>query len=174
MKAISDLIQEIKNCELAGATMAAVTLCYVCIDTMAFLSMPESQDNTTKTDFIGWVDAHLKSHPNQPYEYRGVDVYAARCAVLHTWGAEAAAHRKDPTIRQFGYTDGELHYYAPDVSDRLVLIGVPSLINDLVIGVESFLTAAKNDANLRERLNSRIEKVMQTFPFPQIQSGAGQ
>ena len=102
MKAISDLIQEIKNCELAGATMAAVTLCYVCIDTMAFLSMPESQDNTTKTDFIGWVDAHLKSHPNQHYEYRGVDVYAARCAVLHTWGAEADAHRKDPTIRQFG------------------------------------------------------------------------
>ncbi len=123
-------------------------------------------DEEGKIEIAGRFDAEN--------EYRGVDVYAARCAVLHTWGAEAAAHRKDPTIRQFGYTDGGLHYYAPDVSDRLVLIGVPSLINDLVIGVESFLTAAKNDADLRERLNSRIEKVMQIFPFPQIQSGAGQ
>ena len=164
--ALSDFVREIKKCEAAGATMAAATLCYVCIDTLAYLSMPLAQKNTTKKDFIEWVDAYLKPHPDQPYKYRGIDVYAARCAVLHTWGAEAEIHRQDTTVMMFGYSDGGLHHHSPEVSERLVIIGVPSFINDLVIGIEKFLTAAKDDEGLRARLESRINSVMAHSPFP--------
>ena len=41
--AVAGIVAEIKHCESAGATMAAVTMAYVCIDTMAFLSMPSGQ-----------------------------------------------------------------------------------------------------------------------------------
>jgi hypothetical protein len=35
-------------------------------------------------DFKEWVDTYLKTHPEQPYHYRGKDVYAARCKLFGT------------------------------------------------------------------------------------------
>ena len=46
--AITGLLAEIKRCEAAGATTAAVAVAYVCIDTMAFLSLPVNQDGSSK------------------------------------------------------------------------------------------------------------------------------
>src|SRR5262249_57578437 len=97
--------RELKGCEAAGATAAAVVMAYVCIDAMAYLSMPADKSEQTRQDFIAWVDGYLKAHPDQPYQYQGLDVYAARCAVLHAFGSEAALHRSDPHIRLFRYHD---------------------------------------------------------------------
>jgi hypothetical protein len=38
----------------------------------------------------------LKGHEDQPYKYRGLDVYGARCAVLHAFGTEVDFHNKTP------------------------------------------------------------------------------
>jgi hypothetical protein len=59
-EAITDITAEIKRCEAAGATLAAITMAYVCIDTMAFLSMPAAQTSQTRNDFIAWVNAYRK------------------------------------------------------------------------------------------------------------------
>ncbi|MCH8112641.1 MAG: hypothetical protein IH905_11925, partial [Proteobacteria bacterium] len=82
---------------------------------------------------------------DQPYQYRGIDLYAARCAVLHTYSAEAELHRKDSSVRQFGYSNGGLHFFKPSVSENLVIIGAASFINDVIIGVERFLKDALED-----------------------------
>lgn len=87
-------VAEIKRCEQAGATTAAVAMAYVCIDTMAFLSLPADREIQGKTDFIAWVDAYLKGHQDQPYQYRGHDMYGARCALLHAFSSEADFHKK--------------------------------------------------------------------------------
>ena len=128
--------------------------------------MPLGQKNTKKKNFIEWVGAYLKPHSDQPYKYRGIDVYAARCAVLHTWGAEAQIHRQDLSVKKFGYSDGGRHLLNPEVSERLVIIGVPSLVNDLVIGIEKFLAAAMDDEGLRACLESRINSLHAHSPFP--------
>ncbi len=58
------------------------------------------KSKVTRSDFKEWVDTYLTCHENQPYKYRGKDVYAARCAFLHTYGSEAELHESDPdTIR---------------------------------------------------------------------------
>src|SRR4051812_39407898 len=90
---ITGIIAEIKRCEAAGATMAAVAMAFVCIDTLAYLSMPAQQTSQTRTDFITWVNAYLKGDANQPYQYDGKDVYAARCSVLHAFGSESEMYR---------------------------------------------------------------------------------
>ncbi len=166
LKPIIDLVKEIKTCEAAGAITAATALSYICIDTLAYWSAPRGQENVTKDDFIEWVDHYLKGDASQPYKYSGVDLYAARCAVLHNWGAEAQSHRNDSSIPLFGYSNGGSHQLNPEVSERMVIIGVASLINDLVIAIESFLCAAESDDELRARMGSRIDKVMANFPFP--------
>lgn len=164
--AINALIAEIKTCEKAGATISAVAMAYVCIDTMAFLSLPAGQDRQTREDFISWVDTYLQGHGEQPYQYRGIDVYGARCAVLHAFSAEATFHQQNPDTVRYGYHDGGKHSYDPDVDDHLVIIGTASFLNDVVHAVSSFMDACKADLDLRARVETRLPTVLTTFPFP--------
>lgn len=69
---VKALIAEIKRCEEAGATVSAVAMAYVCIDTMAFLSLPVGREIQGRADFISWVDTYMKGHKAQPYQYRGL------------------------------------------------------------------------------------------------------
>ena len=161
--AVLGLVKEIRKCENAGATIAAVSMSYICIDTMAYLSMPESQTEQTRQDFINWVNDYLRGHPDHPYQYSGTDVYAARCALLHSCGAEAKMHRNDPTVKKFGYHDGGRHAFDPKVSPNLVIIGTASFLHDVVIAVKSFRKACQDDEELRHRVESRLPSVTQYF-----------
>lgn len=163
-KGVSGLVSEIKRCEATGATTAAVAMAFVCIDTLAFLSLPAGTEKQGRTDFIAWVDAYLKGHENQPYQYRGLDVYGARCALLHAFGSEADYHQKYPDAKRFGYHDGGKHAYDPAVDDHLVIIGTASFLNDVIHAVGAFCEACKADGELRARVESRLPKVLATFP----------
>jgi hypothetical protein len=164
-QAIGQMIEELKRCESAGAQVAAVALVYVYIDTLAFLAMPEGQDRQTRSDFIAWVNAYLRGHPNQPYKYRGIDVYGARCAVLHSYGTEADFHARNPDARRFGYSDGGLRAFAPTIDKNLVIIGIPSFINDMLHAMAKSIQACKNDPALRARAEKRLPTVLTTLPF---------
>lgn len=163
------MIEEIKKCEAAGATTACLMQIYVYIDTLAFFGMPIAQTKNTRKDFIEWVDKYLKAHHQQPYEYRGIDVYGARCALLHSFSSEADFHQANPGAIKFGYHDGGQHYYDPKVDATLVLIGVASFVNDFVIAVEAFLQnthARIADPAEQKVLQERLNKILGTIPFP--------
>jgi hypothetical protein len=164
---LQGLVEEIKRCEAAGATTAAVCMAYVCIDTMSFLAMaPLEKTEQTRDDFIAWADTYVKAHEDQPYQYRGIDLYAARCAVLHAFSSEAKLHRQNPDVRLFGYHDGGKHMIDDKEGAKLVLIGTASFLNDVVIGLGDFVKACKADKELRERVEARLPNVLQTFPAP--------
>ena len=164
--AVTALVAEIKACEKAGATISGVAMAYVCIDTMAFLSLPVGQESQEGADFISWVDTYMKGHAKQPYQYRGVDVYGARCAVLHAFSAEAAFHQRYPDAKKFVYHNGGEHVYDPAVNDHLVIIGTASLLNDVVLAVDAFLEQCKSNADLRQRVEARLPRVLATLPYP--------
>lgn len=161
---IGGLVAEIKRCEDAGATPAAVAMAFICIDTMAFLALPAGNDKQGRTDFIAWVDAYLKGHEDQPYQYRGIDVYAARCALLHAYGTEADFHQQYPEAKKFGYHDGGKHAYDPAVDERMVIVGTASFLNDVRLAVGAFLEACKANSALRFRVEDRLPRVLSTFP----------
>lgn len=163
---VSALITQIKKCEAAGATMSAVAMAYICIDTMAFLSLPAGREAQGRADFIAWVDAYLKGHDDQPYQYRGLDVYGARCSLLHAFGAEGNFHQQNPDSKKFGYHDGGKHAYDPSMDEHLVIIGTASFLNDIVIAVGTFIEVCKGSADLRQRVEARLPKVLASFPFP--------
>lgn len=164
--AVLGLITEIKKCEDASSHIGALSLCYICIDTMAQLAMPDGKASQTREDFIAWVDTHLKEHEDQPYKYRGIDVYAARCALLHSYGSEATLHKRDSTIKKFCYHDGGKHMIDPAVNSQLVIIGLASLINDVIIAVGEFMKACQTDDALRARVERRLSAVLTNFPVP--------
>lgn len=166
-KGIGQLIGEIKHCQDAGATTAAMAMAFICMDTMAFLSLSADRTKQGRSDFIAWVDAYLKGHGDQPYQYRGLDVYGARCALLHAFGSETNYHQQYPDAKRFGYHDGGKHTYDPAQDEHLVIIGTASFLNDVIHGVGAFVVACKADSDLRGRVEARLPGALQTFPFSQ-------
>ncbi len=143
-------------------------MAFICIDTMAFLGLPAGKDKQGRADFIAWVDRYLKGHEDQPYQYRGIDVYGARCALLHAFGSEADYHQQNSDAKKFGYHDGGKHAYDPAIDEHLVIIGTASFLNDVVIAVEAFIQDWKKDPDLRARVASRLSKVLETFPVAPV------
>lgn len=163
--AIKGLVDEIKSSENAGATASAVAMAFVCMDTMAYLSLPAGRETQCKADFIAWVNTYLKGDEDQPYHYRGLDVYGARCAMLHAFGSDSDFHEKNKDAKKFGYHDGGKHAYDPAVDERLVIVGTASFLNDVVNAVSVFLEDCKENADLRARVEGRLPKVLATFPI---------
>ena len=83
---ILQILNEIGVAWNAGAHVAALVMVYVGLDTMASLAAPLDQEKKTRRDFISWVDKYLKADSASEYQYEGIDVYAARCALpRHNW-----------------------------------------------------------------------------------------
>ncbi len=163
-KAIVGLVSEIKRCDEADINTAAVAMSFICIDLLASLGRPVDKDRVTRSDFKQWVDTYLQGHADQPYQYRGKDVYAARCAFLHTYGSTAELHTEDSDTIKYVYHDGGKHAYDPNENSNLVIIGMKSFINDVVHGVNAFISACKDDALLRSRVEVRLPSVLQFMP----------
>lgn len=165
-KSVLDLVSELKLCDEHGITTASAAMSFVCIDALANLSRPKDKARVTRADFKEWVDKHLKADPEQPYQYRGKDVYAARCALLHSYGSESEVHQEDAETIKFAYHDGGRHQFDKSVEPRLVIIGTKSFVNDVVHAVVSFLNECRSDASLKARVEPRLSQVLQTFPYP--------
>lgn len=157
---ILDLMQQISKAQDAGAHVAALAMVYVAIDTFAWLSLPKGEERQTKVHFCKWVDTYLKTDASQAYQYAGMDLYAARCSVLHMFATLSDLHKKDQTIKKFGYVDNGPHR---NDGGELVLISIAVLIRDLGSGVSQFLKAIQADQSLRANVESRITKLLETM-----------
>lgn len=165
-QALVHMIDEIKQCDANNITTASIAMSYVCIDALANLSRPAEKAKATRKDFIDWADTYLTAHPDQPYKYRGKDIYAARCALLHNFSAEAELHEDDPDTIKFSYHDGGKHYFDPKMDPRLVLIGAKSFTNDVVIAVGKFMDTCSANHDLKGLVESRLDKVFNKVPAP--------
>jgi hypothetical protein len=165
LEGILGLLHEIQTCRDAGAISASVIMVFVAIDVMAFLSMPTGQKCQYGSDFIKWVDKYLKTEVESPYQYDGRDVYGARCAMVHTYSAESEFHQKNAPVKRFGYHDGGQHHFNENIDKDTVVIGVNSLILDFSKAVEAFVQDMILDVDLRERVATRVQKIVQVFPL---------
>ncbi|WP_319560419.1 hypothetical protein [Marispirochaeta sp.] len=146
------LVSELEKCDTNNIPTAAIAMAYICIDTFYSLARPQNKVWATRSDFIDWVNQFLKGHPDQPYKYRGKDVYAARCAFLHTYGSEAQLHEQNPDLIKFAYHNGGKHAYNPEIDPTLAIIGTRSFINDVILAGRTFMDECRSNALLRNRV----------------------
>lgn len=144
-KPILDMLEQAHKAHKGGATIAALAMLYIGIDTMAWLSLPIGEDRQGRSDFYRWVDLYLKTDNAQPYQYVGRDMYAARCAVLHMFATLSDLHKEDTPPQKFGYLDNGPH--RTDGGD-LVLISVAVLLRDFSHAVSRFMGHMSDDAEL--------------------------
>lgn len=157
---IMNLYQEACTAQDAGALVAALSMVFVGIDTMAWLSMPITQVDVKRDDFCRWVNAYLKADSQQAYQYVGIDLYAARCAILHHYGTTAALHAGSNPPKEFGYMDN-----GPHLTDgsNMVLISIAVLVHDFGGAIRKFFEVAQKDAALKARIDSRMRKLVNTM-----------
>ncbi len=157
---ILDLYREVSKAQDAGALVASLSMVFVGIDTLAWLSLPLDGNSVQRADFCTWVDTYLKTDTQQPYQYVGIDVYAARCAMLHHYGITADLHNRPNPPKRFGYLDNGPHQVN---GSSLVLISLAVLIRDFGTGIGNFIQAAQQNADLKARIDNRVPQLVQNM-----------
>lgn len=159
---VNGIIGEIHDNFKQGRLRAAAILTYCGIDAMAFLTMPKGQANTTRTDFIKWVDDYLVFHDG--LKLAGLELYAARCALVHTYSTEAELHRNGKVLRQIAYTDEMLPEIAEsDEEPNLVLVSIRGLVDAFHDGVAETIKTWMADREKRELAEVRLREMVHIF-----------
>ncbi|MBL6986433.1 MAG: hypothetical protein ISR72_05185 [Methylobacter sp.] len=90
---------------------------YSTIDTVGFLDAPSNQTSATSESFKNWIKKYFLSYPGT--EFNEVDLWAARCAVLHTFTSQSDLSRSGKA-RELQYYDGEKIVRSRAGSSRLL------------------------------------------------------
>jgi hypothetical protein len=83
-----DLIESIEDCKAKGRQLPCLALLYTGIDVVASL---DTDGKATRQGFINWTDNYLLKAV--PLHCTGMDLYAARCAVVHTFTPDSDLSR---------------------------------------------------------------------------------
>ncbi len=152
---IDSICSDIKKTRDGGILAGSIILTFSAIDAMAFLAMPMVNKEVHRNDFINWVDKYMKTDSRQSYQYIGIDLYGARCGIVHRYGAESRLS-EEGKCKKFVYHNGSEHIYRPNVEKNLVLISVRRFTQDFFKAVAGFLGDIKKDQDLKIRVDSRI------------------
>jgi len=160
---VSDLLHAIRLCFDKGLVLPGLTLLYAGIDAMAWLSKPQETDHVGDS-FQQWVKAYmLNSYKGEigTADQLALDLYGARCAVLHAQIAESVLSRKAKAR--------EVHYRHADGTGLVPVEGFSSpqlniyldpaaLQKSFVAAVDRFRSAIASDSDLRTRVYERAAK----------------
>ena len=153
---------------------SAVILILSAIDAMAYLGMPENQEDVTKTDFIDWAERYI-CFPGRE-QLTGADLYGARCAVLHSFGVRSKMSRAG-RCRMIAYMDQSEPpiRYEPKVSRGLVLVSVPALRDALFEGIDKFLIDLYKEPQSKKAqvADKRFRSLMHTVPARELEGKEG-
>jgi len=90
---VEELLMAIDCCLERSQLLAGLVLLYAGIDIMAWLNLTQSRDDLSQkgADFINWVETYLL--PGTELPCKAIDLWGARCAILHTGTAESRGSR---------------------------------------------------------------------------------
>lgn len=132
-----------------GCDASGIILILSAIDAMAYLSMPEVQQDVTADDFIKWADQYIR-FPG-PDQLTGADLYGARCAMLHSFGVQSRMSRSGRCRVVIWMDEAEPQIlFRPDVQPGYVMVSIVALRNTLFEGMDRFLIDVYKNPNSRE------------------------
>lgn len=148
---------------------SAVILILSAIDAMAYVAMPEGQEEVIKADFVNWAEHYV--HFPGPEQLTGLDLYGARCAMLHSYGVRSRLSREGK-CRIVGYMSeaNPSVCFNPSVSNELVLVSVPALKDVLFRGIDQFLIDIYKAPNSRQAkvADERLKTLVHNFPTKEL------
>jgi len=129
------LLSSIELCFKNQFIAPSLMLTYATIDIMAWLDRDESHQDVQRSDFIKWVETYLL--PNSQLPCTAIDLYAARCSLIHSYSAESRLSREGNASEIF-YAWG-----TADEQDLQKLINLEGSRDAKAVQVEKLLAALK-------------------------------
>ena len=124
--------------------------------------MPTGQLKVTGKYFIEWADKYIRFPCKE--QITGIELYGARCGMLHQYGAESdytrsGNHRK---IYYKGEPKPEV-LYNPKLSKEFVIVSLNSLVEVFIKGTEKFLPELYSDSNKAKIADERLQEMMHFY-----------
>jgi len=143
---------------------ATVILVLSGIDTMAFLNMPKNQQEVKQKDFVEWADKYIKFPCKE--QLTGMDLYGARCGMLHQYGTGSNLSRQGK-CRRIAYVDESIPEvsYNSEVSKKVVVVSIKALVDAFFRGIDKFLIELFSDNKKVQIVEERFKKIAHTFPY---------
>lgn len=162
ISALQDQQKAIKLCIDHKLSAQAAALVYMGIDHLAYLSI-SMQDNVTRSDFCAFVEIFFD--PEKILGCDPLDLYGARCGILHNYSAESSLFRKGK-VKQITYARGTAKaelanaYVVGSEWDYLHCIQIEQLLECYANSLTRVVERAANDPEFERRLNERGRAVL--------------
>lgn len=163
---VSKHFQAIEVCLQNHLRMPALILIYSGIDIFASLGRPADKDNATRKDYIEWCENYII--PQGKISCSGVDLYAARCGVVHTYTMESSLS-EEGKAKQIVYAWGnrkpdDLQEVIDKVGFTQRVIHIDILAEVFREGASIFLSELDSDPERAELVVSRAGKLFRDQP----------
>jgi hypothetical protein len=154
-------VAAVRLCLQNNFRMPALALIYCGIDVLANLSRPESNSEVMQSDFVNWAERYMQC--NNALGVSGLDLYAARCGVLHTYTMDSrlsATGRAKRIIYAWGEkTPDEPMKLLRELGFSEVMIKIETLFAAYLHGVEVFGKTIADDPKLGSLVAKRGRKL---------------
>ena len=168
-KATVDAVAALFEKQLYGHVLIVI---YSTIDTVGLLNAPPGQVNASGTSFKNWVKKYMTDDP--AIEFNELDLWGARCAVLHTFTSESDLSRAG-RVRQLQYYSGDKeaihnrHFVAFTNSHEggaHLAVHFGDLCGAFFAALRKFVYELDANCTRDETYLDRMRKVMQVHPNP--------
>lgn len=145
------------ECIRQGAVLPSLILVYSAIDAVAWLGRRDLHPEV-RAVFTEWVDRWLL--PASPLPCSALELYAARCGVLHTFTSQSELATRGK-VRRIAYTWGGVS--VTDLQRKLdaeepraaVAVDIDALYNGLRLGTAQFFEDALTDSELSAAVEAK-------------------
>ena len=134
--AIESTFRAVERCAAEELWLPCLVLAYALIDAMAWLARDQKNEDVTRSDFVTWADTYLLQPPTDACS--GIDLYGARCGLLHSHTVESKLMREGVAR--------PLWYVLPD-GEMLVPIFSSSALPASQVQLGEFLARTKEACN---------------------------
>ena len=159
-KHLMSLTAGIDVCLENNLTRSALTLIYSAIDTAGWLDAKEQFAN--RRTFVCWTEKYLL--PAKPLACNAIDLYAARCGLLHTSTPDSKLSI-DGKARRLSYAWGTVRVQdlqrlieLTDKGQIYAAVHIDGLYEALRLGLVAFIDDLGNDPTRRERVMAKASK----------------
>jgi hypothetical protein len=160
-KHLDELTGAIRLTLKAKKHIPTLILIYSAIDILAWLNRPLKQKDVERRDFISWVDQYLLRESKLLCS--SMDLYAARCAIVHSYQAESKLSREGKA-KQIWYAWGQAdvdrlreRIQKAKLNQIAVAVHVEDLVEALEHGIYKFITWIDSNHNEAKKVYSRVK-----------------
>jgi hypothetical protein len=171
LKNLMSLMSGIDACLERNLKGPALTLIYSTIDTAGWLDT--DQTFTTRQGFINWTEKYLLTA--KPLACNAIDLYAARCGLLHTFTPDSQLS-VDGKARRLCYAWGTAKVQdiqrlidVTNGNQKYAAVHVNELYEALKLGLLAFVNDIENDQPRNARVMAKAKKFFSEWDVESVE-----